>query len=106
MLNDVARECSNTMNLRDRSLNLRQTNIGVYAFALAALLSWGATTAQTAAAATQTVEVTGEHRGVTNENLILELDDGEEMTFVVDIPGDKERKWHKDFATRSRITIT
>jgi hypothetical protein len=67
--------------------------IGVYAFALAVLLSWGATTAPTAAAATQTVEVTGEHRGVTNEKLFLKLDDGKEMTFVVDIPGDKERQW-------------
>jgi hypothetical protein len=80
--------------------------IGVYAFALAVLLSWGATTAPTAAAATQTVEVTGEHRGVTNEKLFLKLDDGKEMTFVVDIPGDKERQWQKDFATLSRITVT
>ena len=48
MLNDVVRECSNTMNLRERALNLGQTNIAVYAFALAALLSAGVTTAQTA----------------------------------------------------------
>jgi hypothetical protein len=62
----------------------------------------GATTAQTAAAATQTVEVTG----FTTEKLLLKLDDGKEMTFVVDIAGDKERKWQKDFATLSRITVT
>jgi hypothetical protein len=97
----------------ERSLNLfRQINIAVCAFAVAALLSGGVTTAQTAtapssaAAGTQTMEVTGQHRGFTNEKLFLKLDDGREMTFVVDIPGDKERKWQKDFATLSRITVT
>ena len=97
--------------LKVRALNLRPTNIAVCAFALAALLSGGVTTAQTAkapssaAAATQTMEVTGQHRGFTNENLFLKLDDGKEMTFVGDIAGDKERKWQKDFATLSRITV-
>ena len=52
------------------------------------------------------MEVTGQHRGFTNEKLFLKLDDGKEMTFVVDIPGDKERKWQKDFATLSPITVT
>jgi hypothetical protein len=53
--------------LKERALNLRPTNIAVCAFALAALLSGGVTTAQTAkapssaAAATQTMEVTGQH---------------------------------------------
>ena len=96
-----------------RSLNLfRQINIAACAFAVAALLSGGVTTAQTvkapssAAAGAQTMEVTGQHRGFTNEKLFLKLDDGKEMTFVVDIPGDKERKWQKDFATLSRITVT
>jgi hypothetical protein len=28
------------------------------------------------------------------------------MTFVVDIAGDKERKWQKEFATGSRITVS
>jgi hypothetical protein len=32
--------------------------------------------------------------------------DGEEMTFVVDIAGDKERKWEKEFVTGSRITVS
>jgi len=59
-----------------------------------------------AAAAAQTVQVTGQHRGYTNEKLFLRLDDGKEMTFVVAIPGDTERKWQKDFATLSRITVT
>jgi len=90
----------------------RQINIAACAFALAALLSGGVTTAQTvkapssAAAGTQTMEITGEHRGFTNEKLFLKLDDGKEIAFVVDIPGDKERKWQKDFATLSRITVT
>jgi hypothetical protein len=99
--------------LKERSLTLfRQTNIAVCAFAVAALLSGGATTAQTAkapsstAVPTQTTEVTGQHRGFTNEKLFLKLDDGKEMTFVVDIPGDKERKWQNDFTTLSRITVT
>jgi hypothetical protein len=97
----------------ERSLNLfRQINIAVCAFAVVALLSGSVATAQTAtapspaAAGTQTMELTGQHRGFTNEKLFLKLDDGKEMTFVVDIPGDKERKWQKDFATLSRITVT
>jgi hypothetical protein len=97
----------------ERSLNLfRQINIAVGAFAVLALLSRGVTTAQpatapsSAAAGTQTMELTGQHRGFTNEKLFLKLDDGKEMTFVVDIPGDKERKWQKAFATLSRITVT
>lgn len=97
----------------ERSLNLfRQINIAVCAFAVAALLSGSVATAQTAtapspaAAGTQTMELTGQHRGFTNEKLFLKLDDGKEMTFVVDIPGEKERKWQKDFATLSRITVT
>ena len=28
------------------------------------------------------------------------------MTFPVRIPGDKDEKWHKDFQTKSRITVT
>ncbi len=28
------------------------------------------------------------------------------MTFLVRIPGDTTWKWHKDFATLSRITVT
>jgi hypothetical protein len=110
--NDVVRRCSTTMDFKEGPLNLfRPTSIAVFVFALAALLSGGVTTAQTAntpsstAAATQTTEVTGQHRGFTNETLFLKLDDGKEMTFVVDIPGDKERKWQKDFATLSRITV-
>jgi len=59
-----------------------------------------------AAAVAQTAQVTGQHRGYTNEKLFLRLDDGKEMTFVVAIPGDTERKWQKDFATLSRITVT
>jgi hypothetical protein len=46
------------------------------------------------------------HRDFTNEKLFLKLDDGKQMTFFVDIAGDKERKWQKDFATLSRITVT
>jgi hypothetical protein len=46
------------------------------------------------------------HRGFTNEKLFLKLDDGKQMTFVVDIAGDKEPKWQKDFVTLSRITVT
>jgi hypothetical protein len=54
----------------------------------------------------KTSEVTGQHRGYTNEKLFLKLDDDKEMTFVVKIPGDKDDKWHKDFETLSRITVT
>lgn len=51
-------------------------------------------------------EVTGEHRGYTNDQLFLRVADDKEMTFVVRIPGDKEEKWHKDFQIKSRITVT
>jgi hypothetical protein len=94
-------------------LNLfRQSRMAVCAIAAAALVSVAVTTAQTpkapssTTAAAQTTEATGQHRGFTNEKLFLKLDDGKEMTFVVDIPGDKERKWQKDFATLSRIAVT
>ena len=50
--------------------------------------------------------VTGQHRGYTNDQLFLKLDDEKEMTFLVRIPGDKDEKWHKDFETLSRITVT
>jgi hypothetical protein len=50
--------------------------------------------------------VTGQHRGFTNNKLYLKLDDGTELTLIVDIPGDKDEKWHKDFKTLSRITVT
>ena len=51
-------------------------------------------------------EVTGQHRGYTNDRLFLRLDDDKEMTFLVKIPGDKDWKWHEDFQTLSRITVT
>src|SRR5450755_71027 len=80
---------------------------------LAAAALWPAHTATAqgaappmAAAVAQTAQVTGQHRGYTNEKLFLRLDDGKEMTFVVAIPDDTERKWPKDFATLSRITVT
>ena len=78
---------------------------------VAALGSVGLATAQPAnapppRAAAQATEITGEHRGFTNEKLFLLADGGKEMTLVVDIPGDRERKWQKDFATGSRITVS
>lgn len=57
-------------------------------------------------ASAKALEVTGQQRGFTNNGLYLKLDDGKEMTFLVDIPGDKDQKWQKDFATLSRITVT
>lgn len=50
--------------------------------------------------------VTGQHRGFTNNKLYLKLDDGTELTVIVDIPGDKDEKWHNDFETLSRVTVT
>jgi hypothetical protein len=52
------------------------------------------------------LEITGEHRGYTNDQLFLRISDEKEMTFVVRIPGDQEEKWHTDFKTLSRITVT
>jgi hypothetical protein len=57
------------------------------------------------AAAVDTV-VTGQHRGFTNDKLYLRLDDDKEITLLVDIPGDKDRQWQKDFQMNSRVTVT
>jgi hypothetical protein len=57
-------------------------------------------------AAAPAVQVTGEHRGYTNEELFLRLDDEKEMTFLVRIPGDAGAKWHHQFEILSRITVT
>lgn len=76
------------------------------ALSLADTAAAQSTAAPMAAAVAQTAQVTGQHRGYTNDKLFLRLDDGKEMTFVVAIPGDTERKWQKDFATLSRITVT
>jgi len=59
-----------------------------------------------ATSSVQAKEVSGQHRGYTNDELYLRLDDGKEMTFLVRIPGDKDAKWHQDFETLSRITVT
>jgi len=73
--------------------------------ALAALLWGGIASAQTLKAPPLT-QVTGQHRGFSNEKLFLRPDDGKELTFVVAIPGDANRQWQKDFAVLSRITVT
>jgi hypothetical protein len=54
----------------------------------------------------QSISVTGKHRGYTNNELYLKLDSDKEMTFFVQIPGDKEQAWHKQFEMSSRITVT
>lgn len=50
--------------------------------------------------------VTGQDRGFTNDKLYLKLDDGKEITLIVDIPGDKDRKWQNDYKMNSRVTVT
>lgn len=57
-------------------------------------------------AAAADVIVTGQHRGFTNDKLYLRLDDEKELTLVVNIPGDKDQNWHKEFETLSRVTVT
>jgi hypothetical protein len=52
------------------------------------------------------IEVTGQHRGYTNSELYLRLDNDKEMTFSVHIPGDTTEQWHDAFKTLSRITVT
>ena len=52
------------------------------------------------------VTVTGQHRGYTNSELFLKLDNDKEMTFLVQIPNDKEEAWHSQFKTLSRIVVT
>jgi hypothetical protein len=55
---------------------------------------------------TADVEVTGQHRGYTNHDLFLRLDNDKEMRFTVRIPGDKDERWHNDFPMMSRIAVT
>jgi len=79
------------------------------AASIAAILLLGALAAARSVAADAkpaSKEVTGQHRGFTNDQLFLRLDDDKEMTFVVRIPGDTDRKWHDQFATLSRVTVT
>src|SRR5690242_14354301 len=52
------------------------------------------------------IVVTAQDRGFTNDKLYLRLDDDKEITLIVDIPGDKDRKWQKDYAMNSRVTVT
>jgi len=89
---------------------ISRASLAICTVVAAALGTVGLVTAQPANApplnAAQTTEVTGQPRGFTNEKLFLLPDDGKEMTFVVDIAGDKERKWQKEFVTGSRITVT
>jgi hypothetical protein len=49
---------------------------------------------------------TGQHRGYTNDKLHFLPDGGKELTLKVQIPGDKERKWHKEHEALSRVTVT
>lgn len=69
-------------------------------------LAQGNQASTSGALAANAMEITGQHRGFTNEKIFLRQDDGKELTFVVAIPGDTERKWQKEFATLSRITVT
>jgi hypothetical protein len=58
------------------------------------------------ATAAKNLTVTGQHRGFTNKELYLRLDNDKEMTFIVEIPGDKAEAWHDQYKTLSRITVT
>lgn len=49
---------------------------------------------------------TGQHRGYSNDKLYFRPDGGDEVTLKVQIPGDKDWKWHKEFETMSRVTVT
>ena len=49
---------------------------------------------------------TGQHRGYTNDNLFFRPDGADELKLKVEIPGDKDQKWHKEFETMSRVTVT
>ena len=83
--------------------------LAVWVLGLATVLAGEPGLTSTAPAADQSSadrEITGEHRGYTNDQLFLRISDEKEMTFLVRIPGDKDEKWHKDFQVKSRITVT
>ena len=55
---------------------------------------------------TKETVATGQHRGYTNDKLHFLPDAGKELTLKMEIPGDNDRKWHKEYATLSRVTVT
>jgi hypothetical protein len=96
---------------QERTMRLTKTRIpAVWAIAMTTLLvaAPGQTSMPLAGDPSVTDrEVTGVHRGYTNDRLFLRVSDEEkEMTLVVRIPGDQEERWHTDFKTLSRITVT
>ena len=76
------------------------------AIALFAVVLTGYAQAPAATGKTTDIEVTGQHRGYTNHELFVRLDNDKEMTFTVRIPGDTSDQWHDQFQTLSRITVT
>ena len=94
----------------ERTMRLTKTTIlAVWAIAMTTLLVGAPGQASTPFAGDPSLtdrEITGEHRGYTNDRLFVRVSDEKEMTFVVRIPGDQEEKWHTDFKTLSRITVT
>lgn len=89
-----------------KATSLAACALGLWTAVVAAAPPEEVIASSTTASAVPDQEITGEHRGYTNDQLFLRLDDEKEMTFLVRIPGDAEEKWHKDFQTRSRITVT
>ena len=48
----------------------------------------------------------GQHRGFTNDKLFFLPDGGKELTLKVEIPGDGDRRWQKEYETLSRVAVT
>ena len=65
-----------------------------------------ADTPKPAPAAAKDTVVTGQHNGYTNDKLFLKTGDGKELKLLVEIEGDKDRKWHDQFPILSRIAVT
>ena len=94
------------MSFPSRILHPIALLVSIALLAVAALAEQPKTPSKAPGASVQSISVTGKHRGYTNNELYLLPDNGKEMTFIVQIVGDKDQAWHKQFEMSSRITVT
>ena len=94
------------MSLPSKILHPIALSASIALLAVAALAQQPKPPSKAFAMSVESISVTGKHRGYTNNELSLKLDNDKEMTFLVQIPGDKEQAWHKQFEMSSRITVT
>ena len=94
------------MSLLSRSLRILVLLAAMGSLSGGVLAQQPKATPNASATSAKAITVTGQHRGFTNSELYLKLDNDKEMTFLVQIANDKDEAWHKQFKTLSRIAVT